>query len=775
MLQENLESLESLESSESRREGSSMKNGKLVRITAIFFALMLCFTILSRAADQLSVAVVKTERPQNQMIEHVVKASGRVVQNQELAVTTLPDQRVTAIYVREGQRVAKGDLLFEVDTTLLEEKILDQQQEMEKQELLVKDAKSQKEVSAQQRANSQAQAAEQYSLSTRQAGVQLSRAKQQLDEAKKKLKKFRKSAESGKSSGSEKKDSEVEDALLQALQEKTDAYVAAQGELRALEWEIENAVYMAKQDAMAGTTAGTTSGMTAGAVQGATSGTGSGDAAEATLTMEEKTFTGSAEDVDEAGTSTDTGEGAEVTPQEVDEGDAEIVPETVCEDETFADDAIVDSISALPGDEIDLDLEIESVSSESTDEQGMGDGSTGDLGVNVSGGIDLGGNDGEETDTDAGIGNVADSDLDVSGSPVGSDLNANIKDAGDLYAGELIVDDVQDAVLPRMPTPEELTQIEQTVRANYSGQLAEAQQKLSDAQAEKEAAEAALVKYQQEQLAADNSENAQTAQQLAEAVKAAQQLYEDAALAANEAAVTSGRAVATANIADPSNSSDRMNEITYEQMELTLEKLEGLKKAKGKVCAEADGLITKINVMTGEKTLDTTALLMADLSKGYRFTADITKEQQKYIGTGDLVSLSSGDGKQKLEELPVESVAADESDENIYHVTVQLPEDSFAIGATVNLDFSRKSEAYSVTVPLSALHLDSKQQPYVLVAEEYDSIMGTEQRARRMNVTVLEQNERYAALAEGAIGSETEIIVQSDKAVDDGSRVRVET
>ena len=62
----------------------------------------------------------------------------------------------------------------------------------------------------------------------------------------------------------------------------------------------------------------------------------------------------------------------------------------------------------------------------------------------------------------------------------------------------------------------------------------------------------------------------------------------------------------------------------------------------------------------------------------------------------------------------------------------------------------------------------------MLVAEEYDSIMGTEQRARKMNVTVLEQNESYAALSEGAIGSETELIVQSDKAVDNGSRVRVE-
>ncbi len=832
-----------------------MKNGKLARATAMFFALMLCFTILSRAADQLSVAVVTTERPQNRMIEHAVKTSGRIVQNQELAVTTLPDQRVTAIYVREGQRVAKGDLLFEVDTSLLEEKILDQQQEMEKQELQVKDAKSQKEVSAQQKANAQAQAAEQYSLSTRQAGVQLARAKQQLDQAKTKLKKFKKS-KSRKSGGTGAEDSDVEDALLQTLEDKTNAYVAAQGELRTLEWEIENAVYTAKQEAMT-----------------ASSG--------ATLTAEGKTFTGAAEEPI-AGESADAGvielvdAGAEMGLSVIDAGEAELV-DAGAEMELPVIDAgeieLVDAGTAelvdagaemeLPvidageielldaGAEMELPVidagEIELLDAGAETEppaMDMGELTTGSDAALSGAGSDLdlsievesvsGGDAGEqnmapnaENQTGSGSGaavenaEVPDSvipDADVQDMN-SADLDAPDLDVSDPDSGVLIVDDAQDLTAPQPgmpelttpqpgmpelttpqppasepttpqppaseptapqpsapqpPTQEELAQIEQTVRDNYSQELAAAQQKVNDAQAEKEAAEAALMKYQQEQLSADRSEDAQTAQQLAADVKAAQQAYEDAALAANEASVTSGRAVATANIADPSNSSDRMSEITYEQMELTLEKLEGLKEAKGKVCAEADGMITKINVMTGEKTADTTALLMADLSKGYRFTADITKEQQKYIGTGDLVSLTSGDGKQKLEELPVESVAADENDEGVYHVTVQIPEDTFELGMNVSLDFSRKSEAYSVTVPLSALHLDSKQQPYVLVAEEYDSIMGKENRARKVSVTVLEQNESYAALAEGVIGSETEVIVQSDKAVDAGSRVRVE-
>ena len=122
----------------------------------------------------------------------------------------------------------------------------------------------------------------------------------------------------------------------------------------------------------------------------------------------------------------------------------------------------------------------------------------------------------------------------------------------------------------------------------------------------------------------------------------------------------------------------------------------------------------------------------------------------------------------------MDAVTADEEDESIYHVTVQVPEDTFEIGMAATMDFTRKSEAYPVTVPLTALHLDEKNQPYVLVPEEYESIMGTEIKARKVSVTIQEQNESYAALAEGALGSSQEVITSSDKAVDDGSRVRIE-
>lgn len=61
-----------------------------------------------------------------------------------------------------------------------------------------------------------------------------------------------------------------------------------------------------------------------------------------------------------------------------------------------------------------------------------------------------------------------------------------------------------------------------------------------------------------------------------------------------------------------------------------------------------------------------------------------------------------------------------------------------------------------------------------LSIEQYESVLGTETRARRVGVTVLEKNESYAALSEGGISSQQEVIISSAKAVDDGSRVRVQ-
>lgn len=756
-----------------------------MKATAVFFVFMLCFTILSRAADQMGIAVVKVERPQNMVIGHSVRATGRIVQNQELAVTTEPDQRVTAIHVSEGQRVSKGDLLFELDTTLLDEKILYQKQELEKQELNVADAKSQKDISKRQKENEQAQAAEQYSLSTQSAGVQLSRAEKQLSDAQKELKEFR------KKSGNLQTDDSVEAALEQALVEKSNAYIAAQQELTSLEWKIENAVNAALQAAQNGATLSKTQ-------------IPRTQASEEFFVLEETEEDLCAEEKEKPENAS-FGSGSDADTSGDMSGEIVMGIKNVLFDKngnvgkvTFGSTGAQNSVPEISIDSVE---EVGSSAPSSGEGSGnsehisdgisgdtagdlfhdgsdmntgtTGDGMSGQISGDVSdintGTVPGGFDQVPDTESDGTSGSISGNVPGTSGLPSGSGGNGNSGDSSVIFPEDSFGDSSGQGV-----TQEELAQIEASVRNSYREALAAAQRKVEDARAEKEAAEAALMAYQQERMTAANADEAAAERQLIANVQAAQQAYEDAAIAANQAAVTSGRAVAAAGIPNASNSSDRLNEITYEQMELSLKKLEKLKKENGKVYADTDGLIMKIQIQTGEKTSDTTAILMADLTKGYRFTAEITKEQEKYIGTGDLVTLSGGNGKLKLEELAVESVTVDEADADIYHVIVQIPENTFEIGMTAAMDFVKKSQAYPVTVPLSALHLDDKNQAYVLVPEEYDSIMGIETKARKVSVTVQEKNESYAALAEGILGSDQKVITSSDKAVDDGSRIRIE-
>ena len=649
----------------------NMNRSRLIRITAAFFAVMLCFTILSRAADQAGIAAVHVQKPESRIILHTVAAAGKVVQNREVAIVTEPDERVVEIAVEKGQKVAKGDLLFTIDTELLQEKILNQRQEIEKQKLQLGDVGSQQDVRAAQKANDQASAAEQYSLSTKKAQVQVSRAKRDLDAAKQALTDYRKK----NGNGSTATDNTVEETLQNALEEKTAAYLDAQKELTALQWRIENAVNTA-----------------------------------------------------------------------LNETGAQLVKNGMCVTQAAEEEPLI-----LEEPEGELE--------------------------------DAGAVDSPEQDTKQTDGESA-QDIDIIIEPSDQEVNTG-SEPSDSSVISSAIPGVSDTAQPSTPShsdaddgvaspvpDRELT--EQQVRDTYAQELDAATKKVETAKKEKEAAEQALMQYQQEQLTAADASGKEQERQLLAAVQTAGNAYEDAVLAANEAAVTAGRAVAAAGISDASDSTLAVGEITVEQMELQLEKLERLLEADGRICAPSDGLITEIAVNIGERTADTPAVRMADLTKGSRFTAELTKEQETYIGAGDEVTLTDS-RRNQLEQLTVESVAADGENEGVYEISVPLPDDTLELGAAAVLDYSSPSQTYAICVPLAALHLDERNQPYVLTYDEQDSVLGKELRARKVSVNILDQNESYAALADGSISSQDEVIVSADKAVDDGSRIRLES
>lgn len=574
----------------------------------LFFGTMILFTILSRAIYQHSTAVVTTKMPTSGTINHTVQITGKTVQNQELAVTTIGGLRIASICVNEGQQVKQGDVLFVLDLDYLDEVILKQEQDMKKQQLSVWDAYAQNSNAQKQRENQQAQAEENYDNAVAKAQTAVDRAKRDLERAKTALENYRNGVTDDKAE---------EEALELACQEARTVYNDAFAALEALEQEIDQAV----QDA-------------------------------------------------------------------------------ISQAETELQQTALQSATQPPA---------ETILTEET-------GST------------------EETTVPVEPVEIAEQ------APIATELS-----------------------------PAQKAEIEASVRASYADRLSAAQASVQQAQQAVTDADAELEAFCQRQ----SSGATLSEQDYLDAVEQAQEVYDDAVAALESTKTTYGRAVSSANLPASTGYSAQIGQITYDQMKMELEKLEALQEAEGKILSPTDGIVTKCNVQTGEKTTDTTAILLADLGQGCKFSGLATEEDSQYIGVGDKVLLQTSNGK-AYKDLPVTTFSTTEEPDGGYRLTVQIPSGNLALGANVNLSFTKKSQPYSCCVPLSALRLDNRNQTYVLVVQQVISVMGTELQAKKVNVTVLEQNETMVALAEGTLGSKDKVIVGSDKTIDIGSRVRVE-
>lgn len=109
---------------ENKNENSGKK--LILRLFAEFMLVMFVFTFLSRSADSITVAQVKMETPQERVIEHKVSADGKIIQNQEIAITTEEGIQVETVNVSEGESVKARDVLMILSMSSLREAIREQ-------------------------------------------------------------------------------------------------------------------------------------------------------------------------------------------------------------------------------------------------------------------------------------------------------------------------------------------------------------------------------------------------------------------------------------------------------------------------------------------------------------------------------------------------------------------------------------------------------------------------------------------------------------------------
>lgn len=314
--------------------------------------------------------------------------------------------------------------------------------------------------------------------------------------------------------------------------------------------------------------------------------------------------------------------------------------------------------------------------------------------------------------------------------------------------------------------------IETELRNQYQPAITAAREEAENAEKELEEAKRALEEYQISVEDQKKTEKQTTKAQQEEVVKEKQAAYDEAVRARDSSLRSAGNAVADAAVPDARDSSTDVAAIEREQKELALAKLTALEKAEGRITSPIRGVVTKVTVTTGDRTPDGMAVLLADLSSGSRFVAQVPKAQETYIARKDEAVLTPGNNGKEITDLEVSSVRSSEEDPELLEVTIQLPEDTLEMGTAASMEIKRSSGTYQSCLPLSAIHYDSSQA-YVLVAEESQTVLGTELTARRVDVTVEDKNEQYAALKEGVLTPEQKVIQSSDRSVEPGGRIRL--
>lgn len=230
-------------------------------------------------------------------------------------------------------------------------------------------------------------------------------------------------------------------------------------------------------------------------------------------------------------------------------------------------------------------------------------------------------------------------------------------------------------------------------------------------------------------------------------------------------------------------------DIQIRQAETELKKLQEYRAADGKIYAEKTCVILKSGVQEGSISTGTEVLTVGN--SGWRLQGTAGTEEKEVLEAGLQVEIeTSSSEKYKVE---IESAVQGRDGENTGILSGQTG--NAAVGddpaaevtfwsaslpdgmvAAYNETFIWKAEIeteeeFDQIIPQSALR-EAASGYYCLVLSEETGMLGTVQAAKKVNVNVIKKDGEKAAV-EGGLKRDSQIIVSSDKYVEEGDQVRI--
>lgn len=318
---------------------------------------------------------------------------------------------------------------------------------------------------------------------------------------------------------------------------------------------------------------------------------------------------------------------------------------------------------------------------------------------------------------------------------------------------------------------DELHGVEKETEEDVQEKIEEAQHKVDKAKDALSEAENALSAYNEQQNNNSSASYDEQLKALYDDYKSKEEAYDEAIKQRKSTIQSADRSLEDANTPESVDTASALTENDdLQEKQLAVDKLQKVMDAGGKVTAPSDGLVTKVNVTTGEATTEDTAIRISDQSAGYKFTATLDKSDAKFLAKDDKVTLDLGNGT-SVEGLKIQSIDVSQEDKNSYELTVSIPAKVKKIGTIATLKVEKASKKYDTCVPLTALHSDGDKY-YVYVINEKDTILGTETAVDKVQVEILDKNNEQAAI-DGAFSWNQKFVLTSSKTLRDGDRVRL--
>ena len=304
----------------------------------------------------------------------------------------------------------------------------------------------------------------------------------------------------------------------------------------------------------------------------------------------------------------------------------------------------------------------------------------------------------------------------------------------------------------------------------YTQTAAGAQTEVDIARSEMNAAQKKLDEFYRENPFSDgNQEYRDKEESLVEELRQKRDALNRAIASYNQSVLAAEKGIADAVAEKAPDSTKTALQRELEEAEEEQALLKKVLDKKGVVEAPEDGVVKSISAQTGSRTTEEAAVLLYKSGESLRLQIPVRKEDVKYIAPGASVQVT--DSSQKVLEGAF-AEALTENGEDGWVLTVRISGELAAIGQNLTAEVIKEEGPYGCCVPLSALHKENSTY-FVYVAEPKNTVLGEELTVRKVVVEVENQNETIAALKGGSLSDMQKVVVETNKEISEGSRVRI--